>query len=356
MPSAQESWDKFVRIAWEKRDEILEPGLEQKNALKCVKNIYAYYNLGDLSKIPNWKKLLAAGSRAFMDKCGAHSFWVQGESNVPILGKAFGEAFAKLCLESLKVESFTVPPYSKLKSTLDIEDKKADLLIYKVLGKITEDDYKKFVGVLNGLTTRQKMSYDPALALNQFVWHCPPTKKRSGSKYRIYVAPTLEQTVPVFCDMVADMMNAPGELGSVPTALKVGTPTPNGRNRVDRIVVYCTDQTEMDGGVEWLRVYQEKNKGKFQAQLPLATKPVDGLLGVSVTPQPKPDHEIMKQAGRNKKNSGGISFGMSRSHVIYLGLRTTMERGEDFAAYKFYVEWWAKKAGLDIALENLEVG
>ena len=73
MPSTRDSWNEFVRIAWDKRKAIMAPGLDKKNALHCVKNIYAYYNVGDLSKIPNWKSLLSLGARAFIDRCGGHS-------------------------------------------------------------------------------------------------------------------------------------------------------------------------------------------------------------------------------------------------------------------------------------------
>ena len=42
--------------------------------------------------------------------------------------------------------------------------------------------------------------------------------------------------------------------------------------------------------------------------------------------------------------------------MIYLGLKTAIERKGSFSDYKYYVDWWAKKAKLDIELENLQVG
>ncbi|MEM7190520.1 MAG: T3SS effector HopA1 family protein [Pseudomonadota bacterium] len=359
MPSARDSWNQFVRTAWDNRKKIMAPGLDQKHALECVKNVYTYYNLGDVSKIPNWQSLLSQGARAFIDRCGSREFWFQGESSSMVSGQELGEALGKLCFESLKVKNFSIPPYGQLESTKAIKATLKGFKDAKESGMISEDDYDKMVETIMEIsTTKKKMEHDPALALNQFVWHQPKTKKAHGSMFRIYVAPTLEQTIPVYCDMVEDLMNAPGELGSIPTKLKVGTPKPDSNNRVDRIVVYCRDQTEMDGGVEWLRGYQKKNAARFQSQLPLATKPVDGLVGVSITPQPKPDHSVMVHAGRKKKTSTGISFGMSRSHVIYLGLRTALKKSapnNTFNAYKQYVEAWARKAKLDIDLDGLAV-
>ena len=358
MPTARESWDEFVRTAWNKRDDIMAPlegdkGTEMERTLKCVKVIYNIYNAGDLTKMPNWQNLLSLGARAFIDRCKAREFWFQSESKTRISGQELGEALGKLCLDAIKTKSFSIPrvPLSGQK----INETLKGFVKARKSGMITKETFNSMVAQIKGISSKKRMETDPALVLNQFVWHQPPGKRSSGGKYRIYVAPTLEHTIPVYCDMVEDLMNGTGAIGSIPTKLKVGTPTPNGSNRVDRIVVYCANEAEMNGGVEWLRDYQQTRRAKFQSMVPLATKPVDGLLGVSITPQPKPEHSIMVKAGRNRSTSTGISFGMSRAHVIYLGLKSAYENDADFSTYKLYVEAWAKAAKLDIDLADLTV-
>jgi hypothetical protein len=198
-------------------------------------------------------------------------------------------------------------------------------------------------------TAEHLAKIDPAFILGQFLWHCGPTSMPSNSTYRIYVTPQVLYCPRVFYRLV-EQIYVPRPPGiKFPNGLKLMIPGPIGFQRADKIVMYCANKEEMIGGVNFLREYQKVHSSLFENVNPRSTKPVEGLNGVSVTPQPTPDETMMAYAGQHETK--GMSFGQSRAAIIYLAMLDNYGKNN---IQKFLVDCYriAQIANIDIRLER----
>ena len=381
MPTTEESLNEFATMAWQQRASILR----KSTAYKGTKAVYNLYNFYTRKETASWRGFLMTARDAFGGTASQIPFKFQGwqaSYTGAQLAEAVDQIFKDIVPEERGVLEMTQDVDTAHRSQVrnagiarigkalqkgkkairaDLKADRIDDVEADRRWKALYAEYKEQVGEAE----QNALEEDPILVLKKFVWTYGMAPKGS-SKFRIYVSPKVDQSVPVFCDIAAYMhgkFRVPGmDPMQFPGSGKVGTPGPRvnaetGRveltDRTDRIVLYCETEDQMKGGVAWLRHYQAQagKKARFQPEMPRGTKIVEDLVGVSITVQPQASATVMKRAGIDKVK--GMSFGMSRSAVIYLALQHADQNDLDFRGFQSAIDSYARKARLNLQLTNL---
>lgn len=295
MASAPIGFIEFAMMAWSNRRHIMA-GLD---ADARVRRIYHYYHYNAGMNNPDWCELITNIEHEY-GNCGHLVFQFQGLLKTGISGTDI----AYMARE--------------LNGILD-----NDSALLSILKEAAKENYKTSVYDSATRTFRapknnkELILSDPAFMLDKFLWHFGP-KRDSMSKYRIYVTPASIHCPRVFTTLASRINDANPRTSDFPSSGKMIIPGPKTSSRADKIVLYCSNKEEMQGGIDFLTLYQRRYRGFFENASPRSTRPVEGLTGVAVTPQPTPDPVIMHYAGQTRVR--GMSFGMSRAAVIYLAM------------------------------------
>ncbi|MGQ8365548.1 hypothetical protein [Glaciecola sp. 1036] len=326
---------EFAIKAWHHRDHIMQA----KNAAECTRRIYNYYNYFEGIEQPDWCELLTSLETEFLVSRDL-IFYFQGLNDIHFRG-----------------DHLSYMAYS-LRDLLNNDS--AALALLQDIGK---DSYqhsyfdKTTRRFRAPRTAKELVKSDPAFMLDQFLWNRTPRSKNMAM-YRIYVTPQSLFCPKVFTAIVRKMNSQVPSTFKMPSSAKMLIPGPGTSKRADKIVLYCQDKDELDGGVEFLRLYQKKYgyAALFESLIPRSTKPVSDLQGVAVTPQPSPESFMMGYAGIDKDKVKGISFGMSRAAIIYLAMNDNYRKG-DSASIQFLRDCHkiARIANIDIHLNRADL-
>lgn len=334
MSGASQGFLEFAIKAWNNRHYIMQG----RNADERTRRIYNYYNYFEGMDSPDWCELIKAIEQEFQ-KCANLKFNFQSYKDVSLRGYEIADM-----AESLS-------------GTLDNGSSVLALLqqMPEELCQFSYYDSKNRVFRAPS-TAEELIKSDPAFMFDEFLWNYT-ARQANMAKYRIYVTPRTVYSPKVYVYLI-QMMNM---FGGYPTPCsgKILIPGPETNKRADKIVLYCQNKEEMQGGVKLLNYFQH-NLGQanlFENLNPRSTKPVQGLAGVAVTSQPEPDRRMMRYAGQ--KRVQGISFGMSRAAIIYLAMNDNCRKsGDQSIQFLNDCHRIAKIANIDIEQKrvNLEEG
>lgn len=321
MESARQSWVKFQTDVWKRREIIMEGD----NVDKKVKRIYAMYNYKDGKAITGWPTVLANASEAFRTKGSTTRFKFQG--------KGIQETGTEISKAIDVVRRIASQPNMSIAAVAGADSFYSQIVkneIVKLEGlideeKISEDQAIVHLQKFKEYLKDNKLITDPQMVLGAFLWYNRRNADASGRPFRLYASPLPQYSVPVFLDMVRWLRGKPDPSGldatKGPQKGKVSMPTPYSA-RVDRIVMYCKGEEQLQMGVDWFRHYQKTlgKRGLFDNVRPRSTQSVDGLQGIGVSQQPLPNEDILTDAGVANERLKGMSFGMSRAALLYLAL------------------------------------
>ncbi|WP_395338447.1 hypothetical protein PN836_011625 [Ningiella sp. W23] len=337
MASASVKFLEFAQMAWNNRVHIMAG----RNAEERVSRIYRYYFYHESIARPDWCVFLTNFENEFR-ACGAARFHFQGSELGRIRATTLADKAASLN-EILNNDSALLASFKEFTRTHQA---------FSILDPKTHT-------FRAARTELELFESDPSFILDKFLWYIGP--KRDGmAKYRIYVTPQVIHCPKVFTDL-AYYMSLPKPPGfDFPSSVKLMVPGLQSLKRADKVVMYCQTRAEMKGGVDYLRQYQRRSAGIFEDISPRSTKPVEGLRGVAITPQPTPDSRIMGYAGKNETQ--GMSFGMSRSAIIYLAMNDNYRPLRDDPTKRSdYMGFWndchriARAANIDIHLDRADL-
>lgn len=363
MTTALASMMEFAETVWANRTTVRGRG----SISKQVSEIYSYYNYSNARKMPGWRNILPPMVFAFSRRCGDLNFKFQGK-DMWATGAEIGDALQIL----VDIASAPNPQIAGLIAQAHTHLVGWDTDVEEVLEALEErlrskvvDSYRE--GTLSEHDARAELERiddegvprpdlksDPGLVLQSFVWNY--ARSTSSGKYRIYVTPFLREAAGVYCEFVR-FINGSDPIDGLdhtlaPARAKIGIPGATEATRIDRIVIYCASEAEMQNGVEWFRRYQSARgfDMKFENRSPRGTRAVEGLRGVAVTVQPVADPGIMAQAGVTKVK--GMSFGKSRAAVLGLALQDATSLPD----FKNRLERIARQAGLFLGLDQVDPG
>ncbi len=192
---------------------------------------------------------------------------------------------------------------------------------------------------------------DAQKILGDFIYHWGP-QASDACAFRIYLTPRIVHGPFVYSDFI-DAIHGNRPRGTFPQEVKL-TVANTGLQRAarsDRIVIYCANEEELKGGIDWLRTYQQTKRSRFENLSPRGTKSVDGLTGVAIADQPVADDMVMISAGLPPNQVGpGISFGSTRAAVLSIAL----ENSKSLNRFKQRILKVGKSAKLDLELAYLD--
>ncbi|MEM6489848.1 MAG: hypothetical protein AAF677_16515 [Pseudomonadota bacterium] len=355
MVTAREGMAEFALAAWLSRDAIMEGD----SVDACIRRIYDLYNHGDIKTVPNWRSLLFRARHAFSTKVARTPFALQGHDTYPT-GAEIAGALGKIMEVAQEPAKITQLGTRRSRTQRAVKD-----LVREVRSKLAQgifadrDSAQAYHREQKSAIEAEMLRNDPIALLGRFVWHYGMAPHRGGSAFRIYVTPKLDESAPVFCDLVRRMSGldtVPSESAiQFPGKGKVAMPGVHSPNRTDRIVLYCKNEVQLLGGIAWLRRYQSTgaSRARFDSRNPRATKPVPDLAGVAVSTQPLPNAEFMRERA-NIRRVKGMSFGMSRAAVIYAALEHSEREGiGDLMGFADVLERCIREAEIDIDLKRI---
>ena len=324
METARQSWIRFMKDVWARRDAIMEGPEDQVD--QKVNRIYAMYNYKDGKAIENWPTVLAQAKAAFETRASSTRFKFQ-VAGLRTKGKDIADAIDDIIYlagqPNMDMASIagTRPSYkariSQRKQKLSGDYKKGKLKYDQMITRLKKYQQEQL---------KDALSDDPQIVLGEFLWYHRRGADASGRPFRLYASPLPQHSVPVFIDMVRWLRGKAAVAGldhtKGPQKGKVSMPKPFSA-RVDRIVMYCKGEEQLEQGVEWFRDYQiaKGKQGLFEAIRPRSTQQVEGLKGIGISQQPLPNEDILTDAGVPNKKLKGMSFGKSRAALLYLALR-----------------------------------